>query len=132
VIIRSVCFIALYLTTLSAYAFEGKYKLALPFEIIEVLVEKDVSAVIVENPHDLFTISSYVTSDYLDLTISWMNDGSPELARVVFVKNPDSSVRISESFVVYNDGEPTISLGDVWLISFVKKQEPKPPGQSQP
>jgi hypothetical protein len=120
VIRKSVCCLAIYLISLSAFAFEGKYKLALPFEIIEFQVEADGGVLLVENPHNLFTISSSLGEDYLDLTISWMNDGSPELARVVFKKDHHNIVQIFESYVVYNDGEPSISVNDVDLISFQK------------
>ena len=106
--------------SLNAFSFEGKYELALPFETVTIQVDADGTTRLNDNPMTPITLSSSLTAEYLDMTISWMNDGSPELTRIVFEKDANNTIQVRESYSVFNDGTPSLSFNGIRLISVAK------------
>ena len=109
--------IILALTSLSSFAFEGIYKFDLAAEAIELQVNSDGSFKVLSNPRDLFTVALRLDERKLDITFSWINDASPELSRVILMKNQEGEIRIKDSYTVYNDGDPALVEGGVELLS---------------
>jgi len=110
-------FYILMLSNLSVFAFEGVYKFELAPETIELQVLQNGTYKVLSNPRDLFTVALRLDKRKLDITFSWINDASPELSRVILVKNQRGQVRIKDSYTVYNDGDPALAEGGVELLS---------------
>ena len=105
--------VLLMLLPLSCFAFEGIYSFRLPVDDIQIKINSDgLSTILSTNPMNYAISSTLRTNDCcLDIVISWINDGSPELTRIIMTKDAYGKIAIAETFTVFNDGDPIAIKG---------------------
>jgi hypothetical protein len=110
----------LFLSSIYAEAFVGRYDIQLPFQIVELEIKQDKSIKIHNDTFNQFHLSHSINSNKLDLAISWLNDGSPEMARILIQKSIDNKLVIDQqnSLIIYNDGTPSVESNSIKLIKY--------------
>jgi hypothetical protein len=92
------------------FAFDGNYRFDLPAFPVDLHIEKSGKITVLASQEETLHVSSSLSDDQLDISVSWLNDGSPELARILLQIVEGNRLKVKKtSFVIYNDGSPELS-----------------------